>query len=417
MTIDDFKGHAERLLATLVEWATSPQFYAQIGAIIVAVSIATFLARQIRTKLPFFSTEPWPGPLLKVRQAIYASRDLLFAIINVLALAIAAQVCDATVGTSWLVRIAQSVSVVNVLYTAISRYVSHPLLRAAGLYVGIPVAALQVFGWFDDAVAWLDQLSFHAGNIRLSVLALIKAGLFGSLLFWLGRLSNDAGQKVIRKQEALDLPTRELFAKLFQIAVFCAAFVLLLQLLGLDLTALAIFGGALGVGIGFGLQQIAANFISGIIILLERSLKVGDYIEMDGGKAGILKELNMRSTTLETFDGKEILVPNEKLITTSFTNWTKSDPTQRYEVVFPVSADADAKLVKGLVEAVVVTHPRVLKTPHLPECELRAIADKSLSFAVTFWVDGLDGGPNKVPAEVRLLVWETLRLNGLLMRP
>lgn len=408
---------ASPALETLLDWATSPQFYAQVGAIVVAIAVASVLARFVRTRVPLFNVEPASGPLLKLRQAIYGSRDLIFAILNVLAMAVAVAALDATIGTSWLVRFAQSISVVNVLYTAISRYVSHPLLRAAGLYVLIPVAALKVFGWFDEAVIWLDGLSFQAGNIRVSVLALIKATIFGGLLFWLGRISNEAGQKVIRKQEALDVPTRELFAKLFQIAVFCVGFILLLQLLGLDLTALAIFGGALGVGIGFGLQQIAANFISGIIILLERSLKVGDYIEMDGGKAGILKELNMRSSTLETFDGKEILVPNEKLITTSFANWTKSDPTQRYEVVFPVSGDADAKLVKGLVEAVVVTHVRVLKSPHPPECELRSIGDKSLGFIVTFWVDGLEGGPNKVPSEVRMLVWETLKLNGLLMKP
>jgi len=417
MTIDELRVQADRLLATLFEWATSPQFYAQVAAIVVAVSIAAYIARKIRTRVAFFSTEPGPGPLLKVRQAVYASRDLLFAVLNVLALAIAAQACDATVGTSWLVRIAQSVSVVNVLYTAISRYVSHPLLRAAGLYVGIPVAALQVFGWLDDTVVWLDQLSLQVGNIRLSVLALIKAGLFGSLLFWLGRLSNDAGQKVIRKQEALDLPTRELFAKLFQIAVFCAAFVLLLQLLGLDLTALAIFGGALGVGIGFGLQQIAANFISGIIILLERSLKVGDYIELDGGKAGILKELNMRSSTLETFDGREILVPNEKLITTSFANWTKTDTTHQYEVTFEAPVDCDVREVQRLVSEAAGAHPRVLRSPQGPVCELRGFGEKVLRFTIEFWVDGIEDGPHKVPSEVRVLVWEALRSNRLLPKP
>ena len=411
MTADELKGHGERLLAILIDWATSPQFYAQVGAIVAAVAVAHFAARQIRNKVPYFEAAPAAGPLLRVREVIYASRNLLFPVLAVLMLAIGVQGAATTVGASWLVRIAQSVAVVGVLHTAISRYITHPLLRAAGLYVVIPIAALQVFGWFDDAVHWLDGFSLEAGNIRVSVLALIKAGIFGSALFWLGRLSNDAGQKAIRRQEALDLPTRELFAKLFQIALFCTGFVLLLQLLGLDLTALAIFGGALGVGIGFGLQQIAANFISGIIILLERSLKIGDYIEMDGGKAGIVKELNMRSTTLETFDGKEILVPNEKLITTSFSNWTKTNTHQQHEVTFQAGYDCDVREVQRLVVAAVAGHRQVLGKPEEPVCELRSLGDKSMSFAVTFWVDGIEGGPTKVSSEVRLLVWEALKAN------
>ena len=409
MTIDDLQADAAKLLTTLIDWATSPQFYAQIGAIIVAVGLATIAARYIRARLPIFNVPPEPGPWLRVRQAVYASRDLLFAILYVFALAVAVQIADNTVSASWLIRLAQSVAVVNVLYTAISRYLSNPILRAAGLYVLIPVAALKVFGWFDDTIHWLDGLSFEAGNIRISLLALIKASIFGSALFWLGRISNDAGQKVIRKQEALDLPTRELFAKLFQIALFCACFILLLQLLGLDLTALAIFGGALGVGIGFGLQQIAANFISGIIILLERTLKVGDYVEMGGGTAGVLKELNMRSTTLATFDGKEIFVPNEKFITTSFINWTRSGTHQRHEVTFQVGHEADMSELQKIVKAAVASHPDVLGDPEAPVCQLRSIGEKSLSLAVEFWVDGVTGGPHKVPSEVRLRIWEALR--------
>lgn len=409
MSVEVLQSYAARILATLIEWATSPQFYAQVGAIVLAVTIATFAARWVLANAAFFKSPPAPGPLLKPRQAIYASRDLLFAVMAVLALAVAVEASDQTVGVSWLIRMAQSVAVVNVLYTAISRYLTHPILRAAGLYLVIPIAALKVFGWFDDAIRWLDALSLEAGNIRISVLALLKAGIFGSALFWLGRISNDAGQRAIRKQEALDLPTRELFAKLFQIALFCAGFILLLQLLGLDLTALAIFGGALGVGIGFGLQQIAANFISGIIILLERSLKIGDYIEMEGGKAGILKELNMRSTTLATFDGKEILVPNERLITTSVVNWTKSGSHQRHEVTFLVGHDSNLEEVQKVVTLAVMSHPEVLGDLEAPSCQLRAIGEKGLTFVVEFWVDGVAGGPHKVPSDVRLRIWEVLR--------
>ena len=217
------------------------------------------------------------------------------------------------------------------------------------LYLAIPTATLQAFGYLDQTIEFLDNLAFQAGNIRLSAYFLLKTAIVGGFFFWLGSLSNNSGQNLIRKQESLDTGTKELFSKLFQIALFAAIFVLAMQVLGLDLTILTVFGGALAVGIGFGLQQIASNFISGIILLVERSLTVGDFIELDDGRMGTLKELNMRSATLETFDGKELMVPNEKFITGVFINWTRDDPRQRYEVEFSVSYDTDIRTLADLI--------------------------------------------------------------------
>lgn len=412
-TTDEIEQQGEQMLQTLLGWAQSPAFYAQVAAIVVAVLIAHFLARKIGRSVSMFRDEPGPGPLLALRQGIFALRDLLFALLTIFLLAIAIEVTTETVGTAWLVRVAQGAGVIFLLYTAINRFVTHPLVRLLCLWVGIPVATLHVFGWFDETAGFLDGLSLQVGNIRLSVYFMIKAVIAAAILFWLGRLSNTAGQNVIRKQESIDLPTRELFAKLFEIALFVVIFVLLLQILGLDLTALTVFGGALGVGLGFGLQQIASNFISGIIILLERSIKVGDYIELDDGRAGILKELKMRSSTLETFDGKEILVPNENFITTRFTNWTHSDSRQRYEVDFSVAYETDLRAVPPIIEAAVSKHPKVLQEPETPDCELRGFGDSGVNFAVEFWVDGLDDGPNKFSSDVLFLVWDALKENDI----
>ena len=173
------------------------------------------------------------------------------------------------------------------------------------------------------------------------------------------------------------------------------------------------FGGAVGVGLGFGLQQIASNFISGIIILLERSIGVGDYIKLEDGRAGILKELNMRSSTLETFDGKEIMVPNEKFITTAFENWTRDDPRQRYEVEFSVSYDSDVEEVARLISAAVAAHPDVLSEPEKPDVELRGFGDSGINMAVEFWCKGLDDGKNRFTADILLVVWKTLKANNI----
>ena len=121
----------------------------------------------------------------------------------------------------------------------------------------------------------------------------------------------------------------------------------------------------------------------------------------------------MRSSTLETFDGKEIMVPNEKFITTQFINWTREDPRQRYEVEFSVSYDTDLHKVPPVIAAAVASHPRVLSEQEEPDCELRGFGDSGVDFGVEFWVDGLDDGPNKFSSDVLFLVWDALKENGI----
>ena len=237
--------------------------------------------------------------------------------------------------------------------------------------------------------------------------------IVGSILFWLGKISNKAGQHAIRTRASLDIRTREVFAKLFEIALFLAIFLLLLQVVGLELTALAVFGGALGVGLGFGLQQIASNFISGIIILLDRSISVGDYIELDNGKTGILQELNMRSSTLKTFDGKIIVVPNEQFITTAFTNWTHQDTLQRYDFEFSVSYDSDIPKVPEIIIDAIRKHPQVLEKPEEPDCEIREFADSGIVFGVEYWIEGIDDGINRVEADLLMMIWVALKENNI----
>ena len=275
-----------------------------------------------------------------------------------------------------------------------------------------------MFGWLGDVITYLDALSLEVGNIRVSVYAALRTIIFGVLLFWLGRVSNATGQKVIRGQPALDAGTREVIAKLFQIGLYIVIFLLLLQVMGVDLTALAVFGGALGVGLGFGLQQIASNFISGLIILLDRSITIGDYIELEDGRAGTLRELTMRSATLETYDGKDIMVPNEHFITTVFTNWTHNNQKQRYALNFQVAYKTDLESMFEIVRKVVASHPKVLSGEEVtlaerPDAEIESFGDSGINILVEFWMEGIDDGENRVGADLLLMIWTALSANGI----
>lgn len=407
--MDLIKLQAQHLSAIVLGWLASPQFYVQIIAIVGALIVARIAAKQLNAKLWLLSTEPGEGKLQRHRILLYSCRDLLRPVLVVGALAIADSLCDAAFHSSWLVRLASTAAIISLLYAVINRFISHPVANAAARWIGIPLAAIYMFGQMDALISWLDRVAFSAGNIRISALTLIKAAGFGGLLFWAGRVSSTAGQKVIRDQHSVDIQTRELAAKALELVVFAIVALLLMNVLGLDLTALAVLSGAVGVGLGFGLQQIASNFISGIIILLERSLKVGDFIELEDGRSGTLRDINMRSSILTTYDGKDIMVPNERFITTRFVNWTHRDPLQRYEVPFSVSYDTDIHKVAPLIVKAISKVPGILAEPETAQCELKSFGDRGVRFSAKFWVNGIDDGKNNFTSDVMYAIWDALK--------
>ncbi|MGH9320711.1 MAG: mechanosensitive ion channel family protein [Vicinamibacteria bacterium] len=410
----------EDLWASISGWFTSPQFYVQLGTVVAAMLLAFLAALLIKRRAVVLKAEPKPGPWHTFRSLLFQTRDLLFPAMSVLLLGISIEIAAPFVDQSWLIRFAQSLALVFLLYTVIARFVDSSLMTGLLKWVGIPLATLHVFGWLDDLTNYLDGISFEVGNIRLSAYAAGRTLFFGTILFWLGRISNSTGKRVIRSQPQLDVGTREVIAKLFEISIFALVFLLLLQVMGINLTALAVFSGALGVGIGFGLQKIAANFVSGIIILMDRSITLGDYIELEDGRAGTLREMNMRSATLETFDGKDIVVPNEAFVATAFTNWTHYNKMQRYSLEFSVAYRTDLPPMFERVREVVASHPQVIPGPDEPdgECasvEIDSFGDSGINIQVEYWMEGVDDGPNNVKADLLLMIWAALREHDIEM--
>lgn len=414
MTIEGILDDAQQFWRTVHAEVLLPGLGIQGAAVLVALLIGLV----VRSRVRGFAAEPNAGPLLYLRTMLYRTRNLAAPVFSVLLLGVAIEVCVAAVGQSWLVRMAQSVAVVVLLYRVIANFVGNPLVASLFRWLVVPVATLRVFGWLDEVSAWLDAVSLDVGSIRISLLALGRTLVAGGVLFWLGSVLNAFGKEAIRNLHTLGVGTRELVIKLFQIGLYAGIFLLLLGAMGINLTALAVFGGALGIGLGFGLQKIAANFISGIIILFDRSITPGDYIGFDDGRAGTLRELNMRSATLETFDGKDIIVPNEQFITLSFVNWTHNNKKQRYSLEFSVAYKTDLHAVLQLVKEVVTQHPKVLSGPELPieerpDAEISRFGDSGVNILVEFWMLGIDDGENRVRADLLLMIWDVLKENAI----
>jgi small-conductance mechanosensitive channel len=416
MKIQDLETILNTMVDKLMHVFSQGETYSQIGLIIGIYLVAYIMTRQLRHYIPFLNNNtPKPGDTIT---GFDVAGKLLFPIIAIILLRVLVGFSQYIVEDGWVMQGALAVAILLFANSAINLLVKQPILFVAFRWIGMPIIFFHFIGILDDVIKVLDAIAIQMGSIRLSVYGFLRLFIFGSLLFWLGRLSNRTGQNIIRKQESLDLKTKELFAKLYEIALIFVVILLLFQLMGINLTALAVFGGAVGVGLGFGLQAIASNFISGVIIILDKSITVGDHVELEDGKSGLVTQLNMRSTTLETFDGKDIVVPNEKFITGSFTNWTHKNKQQRYRVDFSVSYKTDVRSMVELIKKAVATHPQVLSgeaypIEERPDCEIDSFGDNGINMFVEFWMEGIDDGKNRVGGDLYLIILETLQQNGI----
>ncbi|WP_066963866.1 mechanosensitive ion channel family protein [Microbulbifer sp. Q7] len=409
------------LASTWSQWQaalTSPEAFSQAVIILLVYVLAWVLSQRILKLLPVLAGPPASPENQPLRLLLFRCGKLLFPLLAILLLKIAAAFVPMVSGGNWLVQFALAVALVLLFRSFVRTVIRNGTVAKLFLWVGMPILFLYVLGVLDDVVQVLDSMAIQVGNIRLTAYGIVRTAIFGSLLFWLGRVSNSTGQTIIRKQETLDFRTREVVAKLFEIGLFVIIAVLILQLMGINLTALAVFGGAVGVGIGFGLQTIASNFISGIIIILDRSVSVGDYIEMEDGRKGLVTQLNMRSTTLETFDGKDIVVPNEKFVSNSFINWTHKNKKQRYRVDFGVGYNTNVRELVEIIKETVASHPKVLSGPKVPfeerpDCEIDSFGDNGVNMFVEFWMEGIDDGRNRVGGDLLLMILETLQKHGI----
>lgn len=405
-------------MSSFIDSLSSIETYSQIGIIVLIYLLAYFLANRVYKYVPILKEPPSSEANFPIRSVIYRCGKLLFPVFAILLLRISLEFSQLYLQDGWVIQAAFAIGILLLFNSFIGLLIINPLVAIVFRWVGIPIILFYVLGILDDIIKVLESMSIDLGNIHVSAYGLARTLIFGSLLFWLGRVSNATGQTIIRKQQSLDFRTREIVAKVFEIGLFFVVILLILQLMGINLTALAVFGGAVGVGLGFGLQTIASNFISGIIIIFDRSISVGDYIELEDGRTGTVTELNMRSTTLETFDGKDIVVPNEKFISSSFTNWTHKNTKQRYRVDFSVAYKTDVRGMVELIKTAVASHPQVLSGPTVPfeerpDCEIDSFGDSGINMFVEFWMEGIDDGRNRVGGDLLLIILETLRDNDI----
>ena len=287
-----------------------------------------------------------------------------------------------------------------------SRFMAQIIALVVWTYV-----ALTILGISEEAADLLDSLGFTVGSARVSLLLLLRSFIFLGVTLWLAIAFGNSLEKRIQRSEELNPSMRVLVGKILKITLIFTAFLAGVSAIGIDLTVFAVLSGAIGVGIGFGLQKVVSNFISGIIILADRSIKPGDTISL-GETFGWIRGLRARFVSVVTRDGKEYLIPNEDFITQQVINWSFSDDLVRLDVCFGVSYQSDPHKIIELSIAAANDLNRIVTVP-TSVCWMTGFGESSLDFTLRFWIRDPQNGLTNIRGQMLLDLWDTFKENNI----
>ncbi len=389
---------------------TSPWFYLQLGLILAGAGIALGTGAAIRSRIDMTSRAMgWPAPLrLLMRVLVGSASAAVFAVLMTLARVV--MVNSTWPSRSYLLSVAANLAFAWLIIRLVASVIRNPfIVRLVSLSAWL-VAALSILGLLEPTIEALDSVSILLGGLRLTPLLLIKLGVMLIAALWLTNIASNFVESRITQSTDLTPSIQVLLIKVIRLALMFFAVAVVLSAAGINLSALAIFSGAAGVGIGFGLQKIVANFISGIILLADKSVKPGDLVTI-GDSTGRINEMKTRYISVAAGDGREFLIPNEDLVTQKVVNWTYTDKNTLVKVNFGTNYEADPRLVCKLAIEIAAAAPRAIKSKP-PNCILVEFAEAGMKFSLTFWISDPDGLDN-VKSDAMLALWDAFKREGI----
>ncbi|MDF1619520.1 mechanosensitive ion channel family protein [Pseudothioclava nitratireducens] len=276
-------------------------------------------------------------------------------------------------------------------------------------------AALNAVGLLEPAIRWLDSVKFASDDIKISLWTAIQGVISSSALLWVAYHSSGFISRRLERSTSLSPTMRVLMSKLLGMVLMVLAVLIGMQVVGIDLTAFAFFSGALGLGVGLGMQRTVANLVAGFSMLADRSIKPGDVIEIQTGEGptyGVVKSLAARYVSVRTRSGTETLIPNEILISNPVTNWSFSDRKVRRAVAVGIAYGSDLETAQTLCIEAARACPRVLATP-APVCLVRGFGESSVDMELRFWIADPEGGVANISSEIYVQIWKRFRESGI----
>ncbi len=377
----------------------------QLAAVIAAWAIALWTSRRLRPWLAGLRSGPGASRVIDI------SRPLLLPLAWLVLLWLAIATAS-TMG--WPDRLLITVASLLTAWVAIrlvSHLAKHEVWSRAFTLIAWSIAALNILDLLEPTVAVLDSIAITLGELRISVFTVVQSTLALAVLLWIAMYLTRILEARIRNVQALSPSVQVLFVKSLKIVLIGLAILIAIDSVGIDLTALAVVGGAIGLGVGFGLQKVIGNLISGVILLLDKSIKPGDVIAVSG-TYGWVTALGGRYVSVVTRDGVEHLIPNETLIAEHVENWTHTNNRTRLKLDVGVHYDSDVKRAIELCTEAAAGVDRVLGDP-AAKCLLVGFGDNSVDLQVRFWIADAHNGVTNVKSVVLLRIWERFKEEGI----
>jgi small-conductance mechanosensitive channel len=410
---------AEHPVADAIEEALGrmqqPDFWWQVGVAALAALAAWFAARLLVRA--FAAGRADRGAAAELAAALM--RRVMFLVLLGLGCIAAAAILrwlGLPFEFAWtVVLLALALAAIRMVVGTLKRVIRPgPLLAASEHFVAWTawlLVALYLLGWIGPVAAALDSVRIPLGKDGVSLLEALQAVLT-LLVFllagaWLGSLAT----RGLMGSTTLSIGLRVGIAKFVRLFLLLLAALVGLSAVGIDLAALTVFGGALGIGLGFGLQRIAANFVSGFILVGDRSIRQGDVITI-GDRFGIVRELRARYMVVRDRDGVDTLIPNENVISAEVVNWSYSDRAVRLKLPVQISYADNPREALSLLERAAAGHPRVLKDP-APASRIMAFADSGVALELRFWIKDPEDGIHNVRSDLHLAVWDLFKEAGI----
>ncbi len=407
-TFTQFLSYFENIEIWLHDYLISWSLLSQVIACILACSLAHILSKKT-----YFWLKNTPKVYFLVKsKSLNISPKMIFQLTYfIFFLWIEILIAQEIHAHREILKTVASLSTAWVIIRILSNVIKHHFwsrLVSVTLWI---IATLNTLDYLFPAINLLSELGITFGEKQISLLLILKSFLAFAFLLWLVSISSKLLEKKLKSAKNLTPSQSVLFSKLSNITLYAFGVIIGLNIIGLDLSTLAIFSGALGLGVGFGLQKVFSNLISGIILLLDKSIKPGDVVVV-GNTYGWVNFLGARSVSVLTRDGKEHLIPNEHLITEKVENWSYSDKKVRLHIPIAVSYKSDLHKVKELLLEAVSDHQRILKDPK-PSCLIINFGPSAIEHTLRVWISDPENGSGSIKSDIYYKIWDLFKAHSI----
>jgi small-conductance mechanosensitive channel len=383
----------------------------QLGTIAALAIVAIGIAAIVRRRFDLTAaTMGWPAYL---RLAARAVTDNFAVLIFILLIIVTRAGLEAglTHARTYLLGVASNLATAWVVIAILASLIRNHFINRVVAVTAWTIAALSILGLLDGTAAALDSRALMIGGIRVTPLLILKTSALLLVAIWAATAASNFLERRVQGSSDLTPSVQVLLGKLIRIATMTIAIIVVLSASGIDLSVLAVFTGAIGVGVGLGLQKIVGNFVSGIVLLADKSIKPGDVISI-GEYFGWVTYMGTRYTSVDLKDGRELLVPNEDLVTQRVINWSYTSDRMQLQIKFSTSYDTAIQKTQAAAVEAALSVPQVLKEP-APSCHITAFGATAMEYVLWVWIKSAAEGPTRVRSAVMIALWDTFERQGV----